>query len=129
MVSEGAGENLFIIKDGKIYTPGAAASILTGITRHSIMTLATDAGFPVAEQSIPREMLYIADEIFMTGTAAEVTPVRSIDRVPVGDGKRGEITRMLQELFFGLFNGSTEDKWGWLEAVDDRTDTSKSAAG
>jgi branched-chain amino acid aminotransferase len=127
-VSEGAGENLFIIKDGIIYTPGAAASILTGITRHSILTLATAAGFTVIEQSIPREMLYIADEIFMTGTAAEVTPVRSIDRIPVGNGKRGEITRTLQELFFGLFNGSTEDKWGWLEAVEDPSDASQSAA-
>lgn len=117
-VSEGAGENLFIVKNGKVYTPPATASILTGITRDTIITLAAEAGITVVEQSVPREMLYIADEMFMTGTAAEVTPVRSVDRIPVGNGKRGEITRMLQERFFGLFNGTTEDKWGWLDPVE-----------
>lgn len=127
-VSEGAGENLFIVKNGKIYTPGSAASILAGITRDTVITLAAEAGITVIEQSIPREMLYIADEIFMTGTAAEVTPVRSIDRVPVGTGKRGEITRAIQECFFGLFNGSTEDQWGWLEPLE-AAGASRSAAG
>ena len=83
----------------------------------------------VIEQSIPREMLYIADEIFMTGTAAEVTPVRSVDRIVIGNGKRGEITRVLQECFFGLFNGTTEDKWGWLEAIDTNAQTNQQAAG
>lgn len=117
-VSEGAGENLFIIKDGKVYTPPATASILTGITRDTIITLAAELGITVREQAIPREMLYIADEMFMTGTAAEVTPVRSVDRIPVGNGTRGEITRTLQEQFFGLFNGQTEDKWGWLDSVE-----------
>ncbi|MEE4186358.1 MAG: branched-chain amino acid transaminase [Gammaproteobacteria bacterium] len=117
-VSEGAGENLFIIKNGKIFTPPAAQSCLTGITRDSIITLAADAGLTVAEQSIPREMLYIADELFMTGTAAEVTPVRSVDRITIGNGSRGPITAELQRRFFGLFNGSTEDRWGWLEPVD-----------
>jgi branched-chain amino acid aminotransferase len=117
-VSEGAGENLFIIKEGTIYTPPAAAAILTGITRHTIMTLAAEAGYAVSEQSIPREMLYIADEMFMTGTAAEVTPVRSVDRIAIGNGARGPITEDLQKRFFGLFNGTTEDKWGWLEPVD-----------
>ena len=117
-VSEGAGENLFIIKNGKVYTPPATASILTGITRDTIITLAAEEGITVIEQSIPREMLYIADEIFMTGTAAEVTPVRSVDRIPVGAGSRGDITRLLQERFFGLFNGATKDKWGWLEPVE-----------
>lgn len=117
-VSEGAGENLFIVKDGKVYTPSSSASILAGITRDTIITLAREAGIDVVEQTIPREMLYIADELFMTGTAAEVTPVRSVDHVSVGDGKRGDITRTLQERFFGLFNGTTEDRWGWLEPVD-----------
>jgi branched-chain amino acid aminotransferase len=116
-VSEGAGENLFIIKRGKVYTPPAAAAILTGITRDTIITLAKEAGIDVIEQSIPREMLYIADEMFMTGTAAEVTPVRSVDRIVIGSGKRGDITRDLQERFFGLFNGKTKDKWGWLEPL------------
>jgi branched-chain amino acid aminotransferase len=128
-VSEGAGENIFIIKDGKVYTPSAAASILTGITRDTIITLAAEAGITVIEQSIPREMLYIADEMFMTGTAAEVTPVRSVDRIPVGNGSRGEITRDLQERFFGLFNGQTEDKWGWLDSVDSGRHVKQQAAG
>jgi len=118
-VSEGAGENLFIIKNGKVYTPPAAAAILTGITRETLMTLAAERGIEVIEQTIPREMLYIADEMFMTGTAAEVTPVRSVDRIPVGNGSRGEITKTLQDAFFGLFNGTTEDKWGWLDSVDE----------
>ena len=117
-VSEGAGENLFVIKNGKIITPPAAQSCLTGITRDSIISLAADAGLTVAEQSIPREMLYIADELFMTGTAAEVTPVRSVDRIVIGNGSRGEITAELQKRFFGLFNGTTEDRWGWLEPID-----------
>jgi branched-chain amino acid aminotransferase len=116
-VSEGAGENLFLVRDGVIHTPNATASILTGITRASIITLAKELGFEVVEQSLPREMLYIADEIFLTGTAAEVTPVRSVDRIEIGDGKRGPITTQLQDAFFGLFDGSTEDKWGWLEPL------------
>lgn len=126
-VSEGAGENLFLVRDGIIYTPPATASILTGITRNSVMTLAQDLGHAVIEQSIPREMLYIADEIFLTGTAAEVTPVKSVDRTAVGNGGRGEITQQLQDAFFGLFNGSTEDKWGWLEPLDFADKTEKSA--
>ena len=117
-VSEGAGENLFIVKDGKVYTPSSSASILAGITRDTIITLAREAGIDVVEQTIPREMLYIADELFMTGTAAEVTPVRSVDRIAIGSGSRGPITEDLQTRFFGLFNGTTEDKWGWLEPVE-----------
>jgi len=117
-VSEGAGENLFIVKDGKVYTPSSSASILAGITRDTIITLAREAGIDVVEQTIPREMLYIADELFMTGTAAEVTPVRSVDRIAIGSGSRGPITANLQTRFFGLFNGTTEDKWGWLEPVE-----------
>ncbi len=117
-ISEGAGENLFLVRDGIIYTPNATASILTGITRASVMTLAKDLGLEVVEQSLPREMMYIADEIFLTGTAAEITPVRSVDRIEVGSGTRGPITKQLQDAFFGLFDGSTEDKWGWLEPLD-----------
>ncbi|MEC9374948.1 MAG: branched-chain amino acid transaminase [Pseudomonadota bacterium] len=117
LVSEGAGENVFVVRDGKVYTPSASASILTGITRDTIITLAAEADIEVIETNIPREMLYIADELFMTGTAAEVTPVRSVDRIPIGNGKRGKITQRLQENFFGLFNGKTADKWGWLEEL------------
>lgn len=118
MVSEGAGENLFLVKDEVIYTPPAGASILFGITRHSAMVLADDLGYEVKEQNIPREMLYMADEIFLTGTAAEITPVRSVDRIEAGDGMRGPVTEKIQTAFFGLFNGSTEDKWGWLDPVN-----------
>jgi branched-chain amino acid aminotransferase len=114
-VSEGAGENLFLIRDGVIYTPALANSILQGITRDTVVTLARAHGFEVREQTIPREFLYLADEIFLTGTAAEVTPVRSVDRITIGAGKRGPVTEALQCAFFGLFNGKTPDKWGWLE--------------
>jgi branched-chain amino acid aminotransferase len=117
-VSEGAGENLFVIRDGVIYTPALASSILQGITRDTIITLARAHGFEVREQAIPREFLYLADEMFMTGTAAEVTPVRSVDRITIGSGKRGPITEALQSAFFGLFTGTTPDKWGWLEPCD-----------
>jgi branched-chain amino acid aminotransferase len=117
-VSEGAGENLFLIRDGIIYTPALASSILQGITRDSVVTLAREHGFEVREQAIPRELLYLADEIFLTGTAAEITPVRSVDRITIGSGKRGPITEALQSAFFGLFNGKTADKWGWLEPCE-----------
>jgi branched-chain amino acid aminotransferase len=117
-VSEGAGENVFIVRDGVIYTPHAAASILTGITRDSVITLAAELGLKIVQQGMLREMLYIADEIFLTGTAAEITPVRSVDHIKIGDGKRGEITRQLQDSFFGLFNGKTVDKWNWLDSVE-----------
>lgn len=117
-VSEGAGENLFVIRDGKIMTPPATASILTGITRDSVMHLAGKIGLTVHEQTIPREALYLADEIFFTGTAAEITPIRSIDRMDIGNGRRGPITEQLQKAFFGLFDGSTEDTEGWLEPID-----------
>lgn len=126
-VSEGAGENLFLVRDGVIWTPQATASILTGITRASVMTLARALGLEVVEQSIPREMLYIADEIFLTGTAAEITPVRSVDRIEVGNGRRGPVTKQLQDAFFGLFDGSTNDQWGWLEPVGEPHDIEKSA--
>lgn len=116
-VSEGAGENLFLVRDGILHTPPVAASILAGITRDSVITLARDLGIEVREQVIPREMLYIADEVFMTGTAAEITPVRSVDRLPVGAGGRGPVTQRLQTAFFGLFNGTTADTQGWLEPL------------
>lgn len=117
-VSEGAGENLFVVRDGKIITPSATSSILTGITRDSVIKLAADLGMTVEEKSIPREALYLADELFFTGTAAEITPVRSVDRIDVGAGTRGPVTKQLQDAFFGLFSGATEDKYDWLESVD-----------
>lgn len=117
-VSEGAGENLFVIHGGRILTPPSTASILTGITRDTVIQLARRLDLTVVEQSIPREMLYIADEMFFTGTAAEITPIRSIDRIQVGAGRRGPVTKRLQDAFFGLFSGQTEDTDGWLEALD-----------
>jgi branched-chain amino acid aminotransferase len=116
-VSEGAGENVFVVQNGKLYTPPVASAILAGLTRDSVIKLAQSAGLEVLEQNIPRELLYIADEVFLTGTAAEVTPVRSIDKIPVGEGKRGPITERLQKLFFGLFDGNTADRFGWLEPI------------
>ncbi|WP_086981827.1 branched-chain amino acid transaminase [Vibrio aphrogenes] len=116
-ISEGAGENIFVVKNGKIVTPPATSSILPGITRDSIVILAKELGYQVEEANIAREALYLADEIFMTGTAAEIVPVRSVDQITVGAGKRGPITEKIQSTFFGLFNGTTEDKWGWLDPV------------
>ncbi|MCL2776589.1 MAG: branched-chain amino acid transaminase [Polyangiaceae bacterium] len=118
LLAEGAGENIFIVRDGKIRTPSSSASILAGITRDSVLTLAGKLGLPVEERDIPREALYIADEVFMVGTAAEITPVRSVDRKLVGDGKPGPMTKALQKAFFGLFDGTTKDEWGWLSSVD-----------
>jgi branched-chain amino acid aminotransferase len=117
LLSEGAGENLFVIRGGKIYTPPVGSSILAGITRDTVLTLAHDLRIEVVEQILPREFLYFADEVFMTGTAAEVTPVRSVDRKPVGTGKPGDVTRALQKAFFGLFDGSTPDTRGWLTPI------------
>ncbi|KKD58167.1 branched-chain amino acid aminotransferase [Grimontia sp. AD028] len=116
-LSEGAGENLFVVKNGVISTPPATSAILPGITRDSIMTIAKDMGYEVREENIAREALYLADEVFMTGTAAEIVPVRSVDQITVGEGKRGPVTEKVQTAFFGLFNGQTEDKWGWLDPV------------
>lgn len=121
LLSEGSGENLFVVKRGKLVTPPTSAGILAGITRDSILTLAADLGIAVEERDLPREALYSADEVFMTGTAAEVTPVRSVDRKPVGDGQPGPITRALQQAFFGLFDGRTVDRWNWLTPVQDET--------
>jgi len=114
MVSEGSGENIFIIKDNIIYTPSMSSSLLKGITRDSIIQLAIKMGLEVREEQIPREMLYMADEIFFTGTAAEVTPVRSVDRITIGSGKRGPITEKLQKSFFEILEGEVKDNFGWL---------------
>ena len=116
-VSEGSGENIFVIRDGKIVTPPLGASVLPGITRDSIFQIAKTMDIPVVEGLIPREMLYIADEIFFTGTAVEVTPVRSVDRITVGAGKRGPITEKLQKAFFDIVEGNAADTFGWLTPV------------
>jgi branched-chain amino acid aminotransferase len=117
-ISEGSGENIFLVYKGRLLTPPLAGTILPGITRESVITLARDAGFEVVEQQIAREMLYIADEIFFTGTAAEITPIKSVDRIPVGTavgtGNRGPITERLQKDFFSLLDGEAEDRYGWL---------------
>lgn len=116
-LSEGAGENLFVVHRDRLLTPPAAQSILVGITRDTVIALAGKLGIEVVEQAMPREILYAADEVFLTGTAAEVTPVRSVDGLKVGDGER-PITSAIQNAFFGLFSGETEDEWGWLDPVD-----------
>lgn len=116
-LSEGAGENLFLMMNGKIHTPPVASSILGGITRDTVIKLARADGIEVIEQALPREMLYLADEIFMTGTAAEITPIRSVDDIPTRAAGPGKITKRLIALFRGLFNGTTEDRFGWLEPI------------
>ena len=116
-VSEGSGQNVFVIRDGVLYTPPLASSVLAGITRDSVVTLARDLGFSVVESNIPREALYIADEVFFTGTAAEVSPVRSVDKIKVGAGRRGPITEALQRAFFDYINGEVPDTHGWLTYV------------
>jgi branched-chain amino acid aminotransferase len=118
LLSEGAGENLFLVKRGKLLTPPSSAGILAGITRDSVLTLAGQLDLSVEERDLPREALYTADEVFMTGTAVEITPVRSVDRKNVGNGEPGPITRALQQAFFGLFDGRTEDRWGWLSSIN-----------
>jgi branched-chain amino acid aminotransferase len=113
-VSEGSGENLFVVWEGKIFTPTLSSSILPGITRDSVITLARELGYTVVEQTVSRELLYIADEVFFTGTAAEVTPIRSVDRIWVGKGEPGPITLSLQKRFLSIVQGQAEDKYGWL---------------
>ena len=114
LLSEGAGENLFLVKNGRILTPPASASILSGITRDSAFALAADLGVEVTEQTLSREQLYGADEAFFTGTAVEVTPIRQIDHITIGNGGCGPLTKRIQAAFFGLFTGETEDKRNWL---------------
>jgi len=116
-VSEGSGQNIFLVRDGVIYTPPLSASVLGGITRDSIVTLSRDLGYQVIEQNVPRELLYISDEVFFTGTAAEVTPIRSIDKIKIGEGKRGPVTAALQSAFFAVVNGDVPDTHGWLTYV------------
>jgi branched-chain amino acid aminotransferase len=116
-VSEGSGQNLFVVRDGILYTPPLGASVLPGITRDTVIALAQDLGIPVREQMLPREFLYIADEAFFTGTAAEITPIRSVDRVQVGAGRRGPVAERLQRTFFGVINGEVPDTRGWLRPV------------
>lgn len=117
-VAEGSGENLFVVKDNVLLTPPFYSSILPGITRDSVFKLAKNMGLQVQECVLLREALYIADEVFMSGTAAEITPVRSIDGIKIGSGLPGVITKKIQKNFFNLFNGKTEDKWGWLDQVN-----------
>ena len=116
-VSEGSGENIFVVKDGQVHTPPLHASILPGITRDCIITLCRDLDIPLIQKGVPRELLYVADEVFFTGTAAEVTPIRSIDRIKVGEGRRGPITERLQTAFFDVTSGRAEDRHGWLTPV------------
>ncbi|MCJ7580013.1 MAG: branched-chain-amino-acid transaminase, partial [Candidatus Aminicenantes bacterium] len=116
-VSEGSGENIFVVMNGIIHTPPLSSSILPGITRDSVIQLAREKGFSVVEEVIPREMLYIADEVFFTGSAAEITPIRSIDKIIIGSGKRGPITKILQDAFFSYIKGDREDKFNWLTLV------------
>ena len=117
LLSEGAGENLFLVFDGVLHTSPVSAALLNGLTRNTIITLARANGIEVVERDLPREYLYLCDELFMCGTAAEITPIRSVDGRQVGTGKPGSVTRRIQDLFFGLFDGRTPDKHGWLEPL------------
>ena len=118
MVSEGAGENIFMVKNNEIFTPPLSSSIRDGITRDSVIKIAQSQGYEVTEREIAREELYLADELFFSGTAVEITPIRSVDRINIGNGSRGLITQEIQKVFFGLFDGSTPDDWGWLDSVE-----------
>jgi branched-chain amino acid aminotransferase len=116
-VCEGSGENIFVVRNGAILTPPLGNSVLAGITRDTVIRLARDLGYSVIEQMIPREMLYIADEVFFSGTAAEITPIRSVDKISVNKGTVGPITKALQKEFFGIVNGEIEDRFHWLTPV------------
>ncbi|NIM57588.1 MAG: branched-chain amino acid transaminase [Candidatus Aminicenantes bacterium] len=116
-ISEGSGENIFIVMNGKIHTPPLSSSILPGITRDTVICLAKDLGITLVEETIPREMLYIADEVFFTGSAAEITPIRSVDKITIGSGKRGPVVKRLQDEFFAYINGERKDKYNWLTYV------------
>lgn len=119
-VAEGSGENLFLVRDNVLYTAPLASSILNGITRDSVRRIAEDLGYKVVEQVIPREMLYLADELFFTGTAAEITPIRSVDRMEIGKGKPGPVTMRIQQEFMGIATGKLPDRFGWLTPVEAR---------
>jgi branched-chain amino acid aminotransferase len=127
LVSEGSGENLFVVYKGQLFTSFLGSSVLAGITRASILTLARDMGIPIVEQPIPRELLYIADEVFFTGTAAEVTPIRSIDRIQIKDGLAGPVTRQLAAEFYAIASGKNPDRFNWLTPVKVRIDEPVSA--
>ncbi|MFP4082760.1 MAG: branched-chain amino acid transaminase [Candidatus Aminicenantes bacterium] len=116
-ISEGSGENIFLVMDGKIHTPPLSASILPGITRDTVITLSKELGIPLFEETIPREMLYIADEVFFTGSAAEITPIRSVDKVTIGSGSRGPVTKKLQDAFFAYIDGKSKDRHEWLTYI------------
>jgi branched-chain amino acid aminotransferase len=116
-LSEGSGENVFIVKNGTLFTPPSSSSILPGITRHCVFVLARELGYEVKQHVLPRESLYIADEAFMCGTAAEITPIAKVDNVTVGEGQRGPVTKAIQDAFFSLLHGQREDTYGWLEKV------------
>jgi branched-chain amino acid aminotransferase len=116
-VSEGSGENVFVVRDGTVYTPPLSSSILPGVTRKVVFTLCADLSIPLREAQIPREMLYVAEEIFFSGTAAEITPVRSVDRITVGTGRRGPLTARITEEFFDIAEGRRPDRHGWLTPV------------
>jgi branched-chain amino acid aminotransferase len=116
-ISEGSGENIFLIKDGAVVTPPLSSSVLPGITRDSVMTLFREMGVRVIEETVPRELLYVADEVFFTGSAAEVTPVRSIDKIVIGTGKRGPLTEKVQKAFFDVLGGRRDDLHDWLTFV------------
>lgn len=120
-LSEGSSENIFLVRSGILHTPPLGSNILEGITRSTVISLAESLGIPVRCDRLPRESLYVCDELFLTGTAAEITPVRSVDRVTVGGGKRGPITSALQSAFFGLFTGQTQDRFNWLDHVETQT--------
>ena len=116
-ISEGSGENVFIVFNSSIHTPPLSSSILPGITRDTVIKLAQELGFVFVEETIPREMLYIADEVFFTGSAAEITPIRSVDKIVIGNGQRGPITKKIQDEYFAYINGKREDKYKWLTYI------------
>ncbi len=126
-VSEGSGENIFIVKNDQLLTPSLGCSILPGLTRDCVMTLARERGIEVIEGEFPRSALYQADELFFTGTAAEITPIRSVDRISIGSGSRGPMTKVLQEDYFGIVDGSQDDRHGWLTPVGTREAVEKDA--
>jgi branched-chain amino acid aminotransferase len=116
-VSEGSGENVFIVRNGTLQTAPLGNSVLPGITRDSVLQIARELGIPVSEQGIPRELLYIADEAFFTGTAAEITPIRSVDKISVGKGVTGAVTKAIQKEFYGIVHGEKADRFGWLTPI------------
>jgi branched-chain amino acid aminotransferase len=127
-ISEGSGQNLFLVRDDIIYTPPLSSAVLPGITRNSVVQLAKDLGFDVREEVLPREMLYIADEAFFVGTAVEITPIRTVDKITVGAGRRGPVTEAIQSAFFAVINGEQPDRHGWLTYVYEGEPTQSTVA-